>query len=588
MSVQVKKGDYQLAKIYQTYKNSISEYITISDEEAEQLGFKEPEQTPDPENNDEPGGEEQTQGWPIAKFSFTATNTVPQLHAALNTPGKYCAIILQDNNYIFYDNYIEPYYHALTELEKKSGYILGLGGFVVGTNLNNEIVCYDLADPEIYINENQISYLSLSGDSLKSSSNINYNLNNEINDYLFKYRIHYSGNTLVITNGYDNEFSNNYIYECDYEIYEDENNDIILDLKSVNITDPRYSNLIFYIKASQNKQIQLYLGKNIINQYAAELIKIYPYSYEVKYQYNPNICFDTPLFTAKSLTNISQSFDGTFTLSHELDWYTYNINYDMQIVSIERYNENTHECQFTEINSPMCIYKGNQQSIHINQILVTEYSRPYKYAGIIYNINDDMSFTLGKTIIYNNDIIGSLNISNLNDKLVLCNKILDYENLDIIQTFNTITLYNDNDEERYILNGIYLSSYYSDTNTYGGYRLRFINDEHEYIDSIYDNEFKNYIIHNQDYFAQLLNCQPSIIMNNIKYTSISYPFNRSYIKSKITSDILKQIINYEKSFKFYICVNNKYLKFEIPYLGYIENNKIYKYENNEFNEYIAE
>lgn len=58
MSVQVKKSDLMLARIYNQYKSTVSETVEITDEEAETLGFKEPDQEPGQEDPTPDPGED--------------------------------------------------------------------------------------------------------------------------------------------------------------------------------------------------------------------------------------------------------------------------------------------------------------------------------------------------------------------------------------------------------------------------------------------------------------------------------------------------------------------------------------------------
>ena len=94
----------------------------------------------------------------VARFTFSPTNAVPQLNTALNNPGQFCTITARNSQYIFHSPGIrEDYRYTLTELDRKSGYVLGLSGLIVGLPIMAEqlsaqtsVVCFDLACPNCY------------------------------------------------------------------------------------------------------------------------------------------------------------------------------------------------------------------------------------------------------------------------------------------------------------------------------------------------------------------------------------------------------------------------------------------------------
>ena len=162
---------------------------------------------------------EQTYSTHSARFTFSATNLVPQLNTALNNPGQFCTIVAQNNQYVFHSPGIrEDYVYERTELDRKSAYVLGLSGLIVGVPILAEqlsaqtsVVCFDLACPNCYEDASITRNLTLLESQRAQCMRCNrlYDLNNQgiIADgaqgkSLYRYRVQYypSGNTLSVTN----------------------------------------------------------------------------------------------------------------------------------------------------------------------------------------------------------------------------------------------------------------------------------------------------------------------------------------------------------------------------------------------------
>lgn len=162
---------------------------------------------------------EQTYSNHTARFAFTATNLVPHLNAALNNAGEFCTITAHNNTYVFHSPGLrEDFTYERSELERKSGYILGLSGLIVGTPVIAEqlssqptVVCFDLACPNCYedfsITRNVT--LQLSQRAQCSRCQRVYDLNTQgiivegvQGSSLYRYRVAYypSGNTLNVSN----------------------------------------------------------------------------------------------------------------------------------------------------------------------------------------------------------------------------------------------------------------------------------------------------------------------------------------------------------------------------------------------------
>ncbi len=162
---------------------------------------------------------EQSYSSHIARFSFSPTNIVPQLNAALNNPGQFCTITARGTLYVFHSPGIrEDYTYTRTELDIKSGYVLGLSGFIIGVPIlaeqlstQSSVVCFDLACPNCYEEASITCDLTLLESQRAQCQRCGrlYDLNNQgiIADgaqgkNLFRYRVNYypTGNTLSVAN----------------------------------------------------------------------------------------------------------------------------------------------------------------------------------------------------------------------------------------------------------------------------------------------------------------------------------------------------------------------------------------------------
>jgi len=155
----------------------------------------------------------------IARLTLTATNLIPQLNSSLNNPGEFCTITAHNNTYIFHSPGLrEDFVYERSELERKSNYVLGLSGLIVGTpimaeQLSNQtsVVCFDLACPNCYDDAAVTRNLTLREGQRAECSRCarTYDLNTlgvvasgSAGRSLFRYRAQYypSGNTLSVAN----------------------------------------------------------------------------------------------------------------------------------------------------------------------------------------------------------------------------------------------------------------------------------------------------------------------------------------------------------------------------------------------------
>lgn len=149
-------------------------------------------------------------------FTYTFTNTVPELNAALGGFGEFCSVRLDGNNFIF-KGLKSTTTRPLTAVDTRVHPQLGLSGLIVGCPNIPEmgsdvarVVAFDLACP-CYNDFSSTRNLDLQAGGLAHCSRCDrtYDLNNqgivakgESGRPLFRYRASYNqfGNTLVVNN----------------------------------------------------------------------------------------------------------------------------------------------------------------------------------------------------------------------------------------------------------------------------------------------------------------------------------------------------------------------------------------------------
>lgn len=162
---------------------------------------------------------EQTYSNNIARLTLISTNLIPHLNTSLNNPGEFCTITARNNTYVFHSPGLrEDYVHERSELERKSNYVLGLAGLIVGTPIMADqlssqatVVCFDLACPNCYEEAAITRNLTLMEGQRADCSRCErrYDLNTQgivatgpSGRSLYRYRVNYypSGYTLTINN----------------------------------------------------------------------------------------------------------------------------------------------------------------------------------------------------------------------------------------------------------------------------------------------------------------------------------------------------------------------------------------------------
>lgn len=150
-----------------------------------------------------------------ARFVVDMVPSVIPLNTALNSMGEFCTIKVENNGYHFYGSKTDQLVPK-TALAEYSGFYLGLSGFIVGLPSIPEmgydvprVICYDLACPNCYQEYNFTKQMKmLNGTTCQCPScQRTYDLNNqgivskgEAGRSLFRYRISYVGNVMVIAN----------------------------------------------------------------------------------------------------------------------------------------------------------------------------------------------------------------------------------------------------------------------------------------------------------------------------------------------------------------------------------------------------
>ena len=152
-----------------------------------------------------------------ARLTVENVLQAPVLFTACENPGEYCTVTSDGEHFIFTNAANKTSSINITAIAGYNGYYLGLSGLIVGKLTipemgedNVRVVCYDRACSNCYQTYNITKPLSLqTGGYVKCNScQRTYNLNDigNISDgpagrNLYRYRVNYIGNVLVINNG---------------------------------------------------------------------------------------------------------------------------------------------------------------------------------------------------------------------------------------------------------------------------------------------------------------------------------------------------------------------------------------------------
>ncbi len=152
-----------------------------------------------------------------AKFLFENAYQAPALYTACNSMGEFCTITYSKDGkqFVFKGSAKEPSYVNLTAITGYSGFHLGLSGLIVGLpnipeigKTESQVICFDLACSNCYNDYNITKTLVIqNGTATCNSCKRTYDLNNtgfisngEAGKPLFRYRVSYVSNTLIVSN----------------------------------------------------------------------------------------------------------------------------------------------------------------------------------------------------------------------------------------------------------------------------------------------------------------------------------------------------------------------------------------------------
>lgn len=151
-----------------------------------------------------------------AKFVFENAYQAPALFTACNSMGEFCTITFsRDGKQFVFKGSSATSNVPLTAIVGYSGFHLGLSGLIVGLpnmpeigKTESQVVCYDLACSNCYEDYNITKPLVVQeGMATCNSCKRTYDLNNigfvakgETGRSLYRYRVSYVGNTLVVSN----------------------------------------------------------------------------------------------------------------------------------------------------------------------------------------------------------------------------------------------------------------------------------------------------------------------------------------------------------------------------------------------------
>ena len=152
-----------------------------------------------------------------ASFTFSPVNSISQLYSSCESMGEWCTIELTGNQFLFTKANGPQGKANRTALKDYEGFYMGLSGFIVGLpnipelgELVSVVTCYDLACRNCYEGTGYMTRrlaLREGGYAYCSRCQRTYDLNNtgqvsqgEAGKPLFRYRVYYGGNKLIINN----------------------------------------------------------------------------------------------------------------------------------------------------------------------------------------------------------------------------------------------------------------------------------------------------------------------------------------------------------------------------------------------------
>lgn len=152
-----------------------------------------------------------------ARFSYSPVSAVSQLYTSCNSMGQWCTVTISNSgNQFVFSNLEGSTSVNRTQVNNYTGFYLGLSGFLLGLpnipELGRDypvVTCYDRACRNCYEEAYVTKPLSLqsAGLAVCPKCNRTYDLNNQgivskgdAGKSLYRYRITYANNTVVINN----------------------------------------------------------------------------------------------------------------------------------------------------------------------------------------------------------------------------------------------------------------------------------------------------------------------------------------------------------------------------------------------------
>ncbi len=153
-----------------------------------------------------------------ARFYYSPVNAVPNLYRACTSLGEFCSITFPPGTkYVIKSPSTPsaPDYIPRTAIQGYQGFVLGLGGLIVGLpNLpemleqESQVTCYDLCCPNCHQDNHIRKQMELrtDGTALCNACNRSYDMNNqgivargEAGRSLYRYYVHYNSMNLSLS-----------------------------------------------------------------------------------------------------------------------------------------------------------------------------------------------------------------------------------------------------------------------------------------------------------------------------------------------------------------------------------------------------
>lgn len=315
-----------------------------------------------------------------------------------------------------------------------------------------------------------------------------------------------------------------------YEIYEDENNELILNIKNNNIAN---------IKLGTNYNLNY--GKNIITPLIKN-VEVYQYSYEQQYI----------LYLSLTYNNKSYTYDILFTLNNNKEYYNYSViqkpkfnlihkdynTFEIKLINNLIYSHNNKEYIINDISKFNIKFTDFYNSIATNSPKINIISNTQNTIEFNFDIDEfvRLNYT-GAGSGYSLEICcylkNIIDLYNGNNELIRLSKILyRYPSDDYYCIFrNTFNSFFNGNNEQFVNNII--------TNNINKiYTLNYtININHN---NSYTPNIKGLINNDLDLYCRILNCQKNTLRI---YNRWEFGINRNFNEFNDFDELLNNINN---------------------------------------------